>query len=115
MSLTSLSFIGFALGVIILYYVMPKRIRWGVLLAGSAAFYLIYSVKLSIWLLITAGTIYACGMLLDREERRYQERLKASPDLDKDAKKALKKQTAGKKNLWLWLTAGLNIGIWLYF
>lgn len=39
MSLLSLTFLGFFLGVLIIYYLVPKRMQWGVLLLASIAFY----------------------------------------------------------------------------
>ena len=38
MSFTSLPFLGLVAGAVLLYYLLPKKIQWAVLLAVSMAF-----------------------------------------------------------------------------
>ena len=51
MALTSLKFFAFAAVLIILYFVVPKKFQWWVLLAGSLFFYLMTGWKNSFSLL----------------------------------------------------------------
>lgn len=115
MSLTSLSFLVFLLAVIVIYYVMPKRIRWIALLLSSLVFYYLHSKMLLIWILFASATIYCCGLLLERQDKQYQQKLETTPEMDRDQKKELKKKTSHQKNVFLWITALLNIFVWFYF
>ena len=61
LSLTSIKYILFLLGIVILYYVLPGKIRWLALLAGNAFFlYRSNSLKeLAVWLGMAALTYLA--------------------------------------------------------
>ena len=77
MSITSFWFLLFIFAVILAYYLTPQRFRWVVLLVASISFYLLYSVKASIWLFITSVSIYAGGLLIKKVDNAYQERISA--------------------------------------
>ena len=64
MSITSLTFVLFALLTLIVYYIFPKKSQWCVLLLASGVFYLSCGVKSMIYVLITATTIYAATRLM---------------------------------------------------
>ena len=66
MNFFSLSFLLMLAGSLLLYYVVPLRLRWYVLLGVSLGFYLLGGVSAGLFLLFTAGTNYAGGMLLSR-------------------------------------------------
>lgn len=72
MSYISLEFYLFLLLVLIVYYIMPLRFRWTILLIGSLVFYLIVS-KETFWLLLfTLLLSYGTGLLMGflREKRK---------------------------------------------
>ncbi len=64
MNFFSLSFVGAVCGAVVLYYLVPIRLRWCVLLAVSLAFYLAGGVGAGLFLLFTIGTNYVGGRLL---------------------------------------------------
>ena len=64
---------------VFLYYVFPLRMRWGVLLAASAAFYLFASRQLIVVMLLSTVIIYCAALELDRGEKRYQQQKAALP------------------------------------
>lgn len=66
MNFISLSFVGAVCGALLLYYLVPLRFRWYVLLAVSVVFYLAGGLKAGLFLLFTAGTNYVGGLLLSR-------------------------------------------------
>ena len=66
MNFFSFSFVGAVCGALVLYYLVPLRFRWWVLLAVSLAFYLAGGLNAGLFLLFTAGTNYAGGLLLTR-------------------------------------------------
>ena len=61
MSFTSLSFIAFIAVAVVVYYVVPRRFRWVVLLAASYAFYLVGGWKTASYLVFTTCVTYAAG------------------------------------------------------
>lgn len=64
MSFVSYAFVGFVAAVVILYYAVPKKFQWMLLLAASYAFYLAGGAKTVVYLLITTVSAYLAGILL---------------------------------------------------
>ena len=57
MSYTAFTFIIFMLVTMLLYFIMPRRARWGVLLAASYLFYFLSSKLLVFSLLATTVSV----------------------------------------------------------
>lgn len=98
MAFTSLPFVLFVCVLCILYYVMPKNMQWGILLAAGICFYagggvMALAVLLTVCLLTYAGT-----MLLYRRQRQEQNSLALRTDMTREEKKAIRK--AAKKKRW---------------
>ncbi|MBQ6262814.1 MAG: MBOAT family protein [Clostridia bacterium] len=70
MSFFTLQFAALLAAALIFYYALPKKCGWVVLLAVSLAFYAWGGVKTIFYLLFTAGTTYASGLILGRFNRR---------------------------------------------
>ena len=49
MAFTSASFIVLTIASVLLYYIVPKKAQWCILLLASAAFYMAGSVKAFAW------------------------------------------------------------------
>ena len=64
MSFLSLHFLFFLPVSCFLYFLVPRKVRWMVLLGASGVFYLSNSVPLSIFLLFTAITTFWTGKRL---------------------------------------------------
>ena len=87
MSFTSIAFIGFIILTAIIYFIVPKRVRWGVLLAASYAFYFLSSPKTFIFVLITTISTFLCGRYLGIVQQKYKDYLDGHrEELDKDQK-----------------------------
>ena len=99
----SWTFVLFLAAAVIVYYLVPLRARWTVLLAASAVFYLSGGVKPVCYLLFTASTTYAAGLLLDRMNRKRGE----IPKGDKEAQEKLK----SKKKAVVAVTLIANFGM----
>ena len=97
MSFFSWYFLLFLAGALLLYYGMPKKLRWLILLAVSLCFYYLGGWWGLLYLLFTAATTYGAGLLLDR--------LNARAKADKTRK------VKGKKQLVLTLCLLLNFGL----
>lgn len=111
MTYNTLIFALFLLVALILYFVVPKRGRWIVLLTVSYVFYLFNSSFLIVFILITTLSVYLCGRLLGALSDRFK---KEKKELDREGKKALK-QRINRKKKWVVLSAVLiNFGL-LFF
>lgn len=97
MSFTTLQFFLFAAVGVIVYYVIPKKVRWVWLLILSYLYYFSFSVKTSVFLVFTTLVTYIGGIALEtvnEQSKKYLEENKGV--LDREAKKAYKEKT--KKN-----------------
>ena len=65
MTFVSLSFLFFILICTILYFAVPKKIRWIILLAGSMVFYLISSGALLLFLILAAAVTFFAGIRIE--------------------------------------------------
>lgn len=112
MSILSLAFIIFLAAVVLVYYIVPKKCQWGVLLIASCIFYLLLSAKGAVFVVVTATTIYfaTCNMQrLLEEQKVYIKENKAT--LSKDEKKVYKAGIKAKRKRIMILNLLLNIGI----
>ena len=82
MSFASLPFVGLVAAGVILYYLVPKKLQWVVLLLASMVFYLAGGVKSAVWLVLVAALTWLTGLLLARQNAR--------PAPDKQAKAAVR-------------------------
>ncbi len=109
MQFTSFSFILFAALTLIVYYLVPRRTQWWVLLAASLGFYAFAGWECMIFILYTAAVTYLTARLMqkraDREDA-YVEENRAT--LTKEERKAYRAKEK-KKRLRI-LTVGLILG-----
>lgn len=82
MSFTSLPFLALVGLSVLVYYVLPKRFQWMLLLAVSMVFYCVGGGKTVLYVFYTAATVYVSGLLLGR----FNAIKKAAP---KEQKKAI--------------------------
>lgn len=111
MVLTSIRFVLFAALLLAVYYAVPQRQRWWVLLAGSLCFYALAGLKNVIYILITAASTYLAARGMQTLSARQKARFKADPPLSKEEKAACKAKTASRRRAILVLTLVLNFGI----
>lgn len=109
MSFASVTFLIFAALTVLLYFLVPKKMQWWVLLAASYVFYAWAGWKYLIFLVFTTTVSYATGVLLQKKadaEDAYVEAHRA--ELDKTARKAYRAQE--KKKRFRVLVCGLLLG-----
>lgn len=116
MSFLSLAFAVFFLAAMLLYYTLPKRFQWIVLLTGSVVFYLWSGPKYILYVLATALATYVSALLIERENRLLKERkasLKASlPAAEfKPASKLLSQKSKKRVKGWLLCALAVDLGI----
>lgn len=74
----------------IAYQICPKRFRWVLLLLASIGFYFSFSIKLTIYVVITATLTYATGMILEKiagKRQKALDDLKSVPNSENDESK----------------------------
>ena len=99
MLFNSLEFVVFFLGVLILFYVLPKKVRYIWLLVASYVFYGAWNVKYLVLLFGITFATYLCGFFIDKITGEAWDE---------------KKKRIGRKAV---LTIGIvtNIGLLIYF
>ena len=91
MSFNSLVFLIYLVIVVTLYYVIPHKLRWGMLLVASYIFYAYWNFYLIFLIVGTTLISYFAGILISKIEKQWQ------------------------KNLWLILTLVVCLGCLLFF
>ncbi len=112
MQFTSVSFLLFAAALLVLYYLLPKKCQWGLLLVASYCFYLWAGVEYLAFMLFTTLTTYAATMLMSRKlsvQEAYLAQNKAT--LSRDEKKAYKAKTKSHNRIWMILCVVVNFAI----
>ena len=74
MSFTSAAFLLFLAVSAILYYALPARFRWTVLLGASFAFYILGGGFTVLWLCAAAFSTWLAGLALGKLNREAAER-----------------------------------------
>ena len=100
MSFTSYGFIIFAAAVLMLYYILPRRIRWILLLVSGLVFYAFSGVKGFFFIIATLITIYTATFIIDRINSKEFDKSSFEHVEDKDIIKAAKDRfrSAQKRN-----------------
>ena len=112
MSLISVEFLFFCLALLVLYYVLPDRFRWMLLLAASLIFYCLSGPKYLIYILISATVSYTCARCIEQRSVTRDIYLKEhKEELGREEKKAYKATVKKKQKLLLFLCMLINVGI----
>ena len=108
MELTSLYFIAFVLLSCLIYYIVPKKIQWCVLLVSSLVFFVMSSGILTIYMLAATLIIYLGALWLNKKSEDFEAHKK---DMEKAERKAAKKQLKKAQKLRLALIVVAVLGI----
>lgn len=93
MLFTSYAFFGFAGLLLLLYYLIPARGQWKLLLAASCLFYLVSGPQNLIYIFVTAVTTYFTALRIQRSSQEQKAYLKARREtLSKEDKRAYKER-----------------------
>ncbi|MEG1781934.1 MAG: MBOAT family O-acyltransferase, partial [Oscillospiraceae bacterium] len=111
MLFTTLQFIGFLALCTVLYYTLPHRFQWLVLLFASIIFYMGIGRRRIIFILASALTTYVAANLIEKINACEKERLlKGKDSLDKAEKNIIKKGYRFKKRIVLIIFLAFNLG-----
>lgn len=111
MSFTSFDFLIFLAVCVCLYYIVPVRYRWIVLLTASGAFYLLSSFKTFLFLVFTATVTFFGGKYIGKQNGAHKAYLKEHGQLSRDDKKKLKAELQKRKRKIVALVLIVNFGI----
>lgn len=112
MSITSYSFLGFAGGLLLFYYLIPKRFQWCLLLAASYLFYAFSGVKYFAYILATTICTFLVALRIGGLKEHQDIFLKENKAiLDREEKKAYKASVKKRQKRWLILALLFNFGI----
>ncbi|MBQ5762138.1 MAG: MBOAT family protein [Clostridia bacterium] len=112
MLFTSLGFLVFLAVLIPLYFLVPKKIQWIVLLVANAFFYVYAGTRGLIFISVTIVTTYIATMVISHLYASQEKYLKDNKEsLSKEAKKAYKNKMQQKRRLVMILCAVVSFGI----
>lgn len=116
MSITSLVFILFIFTTLILFYIVPKKYQWYVLLIASIAFYLTSSFYGTIFVIITSLSVYIATVTMQKLSDAQKAYLKEhKSELSKEKKDAYKKRIKRSRKAVFLIALFLNIGLLCFF
>ncbi len=91
MQFTSVSFLLFAAALLLVYYLIPGKVQWILLLAASYVFYLWAGAEYLLFILFTTLTTYLFTVVMDKNLRRQEAYLaQHKAALSREEKKAYK-------------------------
>ena len=87
MSFTDYLFMPLFVVVALLYYIIPKKIRWFYLLIVSVAFYCTWNADVLPYILTAVTVAWISGLLIERNYQKLQNHLDSKPDMSKEEKR----------------------------
>ncbi len=112
MLFTSYRFILFLIILVTLYYLIPKKLQWKLLLLASYVFYCFAGLGYLVYILATTVSTYYAGRRMDRLQTIQTDYLKEKKEeLSREDRKAYRARMKGKQRKWLVLCLVFNFGI----
>ena len=112
MSVVSYSFFAFLAIAVLLYYVVPKKLQWVVLLGASIYFYAMAGVQFLAVVLLTAVVVYFLAMLMQKNLDKQAQMVQG---MDRKAARAVKNDMKAKRKKILVLALVIVIGVLFVF
>lgn len=112
MLFTSYAFLGFVGCLFLLYYLIPRRMQWGLLLLASYLFYFIAGPSWLLYLMATTVTTYLAARRIEGIGAQQKAYIKANKErLAAEERKAYKERMKGRQRRWMLACLLLNLGI----
>lgn len=87
MNIVSIKFMLFAAATAVLYYIIPRKYRWTVLILANTAFYIYGGSELIVYLIGASVIAYISGIIMNK---MFKKQKAECQDLDRKAKKEIK-------------------------
>lgn len=114
MSLTSFAFLLFLVAVITVYYIVPKKLQWLVLLIASYGFYLSSGLDHAVYIVASTLFTYCSALLMQKMRDKSLAEIAAIENITKDQKREIKKAAEKKIHRVQVITALINLGVLAY-
>ena len=113
MAVFSLNYIAFVGIAVLLYYLVPKKYQWMILLLFSIIFYYISGgLKAGVFITITIATTFYGALTMERIGEKARRTIKTSETpLSRDEKKAIRAGARAKKHKVFLVTLLINLGM----
>ncbi len=112
MNLISFQYLIFVAILFVLYYLLPKKVRWYVLLAGSVFYYIFICKWYSFFLLFTILSTFGAALLIQHMLQKQQATVKShKEDWDRETRKKYNNKGLHKRMAILALGVVLNFAI----
>ena len=112
MQLTSVSFLLFAAVTLVLYYLIPKKVQWVLLLIASYCFYLWAGLSYAAFILLTTLSTYGATMLMAGNlEKQAKYLAENKQTLSREERKAYKASVKNRNRVWLVICLVVNFGV----
>ena len=112
MLFTSFNFILFIAILFVVYYLIPKRFQWMLLLIASYIFYSFAGIQYLLYIIVTTVSIYLTSVKIGRIQAVEADYIKDNREmLSRDERKAYKAVMKSKQRKWLTICLLFNLGI----
>ncbi len=112
MSFVSLRFAAFVIGVLLVYYLIPKKMQWFVLLCASYLFYFATGFGNGFYIVVTTVSTFFCAIWISDRHKNQKEYLQEHKEhLTKEEKKVYKAKVKKGQRAIVALCLILNFGI----
>ncbi len=112
MLFTSYRFIGFLFILFLLYYKIPRKYQWGLLLMASYLFYAAAGLQFLLYIGATTLSTWYAGLRMEQVKQQYTGYRKLhKAEMTKEEKKSHKQEEKKKQRIWLLLCLFFNFGI----
>lgn len=112
MSFVSIAFIVFILAFLLVYFLVPKKIQWIIILIGNIIFYLFAGLLYSLFLLSSILTTYLASLWIGFRNEKTNVKISQN-EYDKDKKRNIRKKVSAG-NQWI-VAAGIVLNIAVLF
>ena len=112
MQFTSISFLAFAGLLLLIYYIVPKKLQWVILLIASYIFYLSAGLEYLFFIVFTTITTYIASRIIDSRLAKQKLYLaEHKEELSREEKKEYKDKIKKKNQIALVVYLVLNFGV----
>lgn len=112
MLFTSYAFLGFMGLLLIVYYLVPGKVQWPLLLVSSYLFYFFADPRYLIYIMATSATVYLTSVLITNKREKQRAYLNEhKEEMSKEEKKVYKNKQKKSCRFWLIICLCLNLDI----
>ena len=110
MDVISYRFLELMLATVLLYFIVPRKYQWCVILCGSMYFYASSGVKNTAFIVVTTLVSYFCALKISDLNREKKEKAKT---VSSEEKKTINKEYNANMKMLLWMGIIFCVGTWV--